>query len=114
MQIHGDADELPSIIGLFFTFVFGAVMLGYTILKFEILVNRTEADMMSTVREAYYDSDFVIDASQNLNIAVAFTAYDNERESELDPSIAELIIHYRSWKLDEKSGKVKNEIGRLN
>ena len=36
-----------------------------------------------------------------MNFAIAFTAYDNERESILDPSYGRLIFNHYSWGPDQ-------------
>ena len=56
---------------------------------------------MTIEREAFYDVDYVMDMSKNFNFAVAFTAYDNERENILDPSIGELVFKANQWGYDE-------------
>ena len=78
---------LPSIMGVIFTLLLMAVFLSYIWIKCNTLIMKTDIDILSTVIEAAFDSDYTFDASKGLNIAVAFTAYDDEREQILDPSI---------------------------
>ena len=68
--------------------------------------------LMSNTKEFFYDSDYVMDTSKFLNFAVALTGYDNEHESILDPSIAELVFFAKEWDTDD-AGQVYEKITRL-
>ena len=63
---------------------------------------------MTIEREKFYDVDDVMDMSQNFNFAVAFTAYDNERENIIDPSIGDLVFIANQWGVNE-DGEVYEE-----
>ena len=62
--------------------------------------------MMSTTKEYYYDTDYVMDRSKFLNLAVALSGFDNEHENILDPSIAELKFYADSWDVDDAGNLV--------
>ena len=42
-----------------------------------------------------------MDMSKGLYFALALTAYDNERESVLDPSIAEIVFYEYEWGIND-------------
>lgn len=52
--------------------------------------------MSSTQRQAI-GTDVIFDASKGLNVAIAFTAFDNEQENILDPSYGELVFREYKW-----------------
>ena len=87
MKLDDGMLGLPSIMGVIFTLLLMTVFLSFIYLKCKTLIMRTEVDILSTVIEAAFDADYIFDASKGMNIAVAFTAYDDEREQLLDPSI---------------------------
>ena len=53
-----------------------------------------------------------MNVTQDFNFAVAFTAYDNERENILDPSIGELVYKAYQWGYDD-NGDVYEELVTL-
>ena len=52
--------------------------------------------MTTTQQRAYLPTD-TFSFGNGLNIAVAFTAYDNDESFQLDPSYGEIIFHAYSW-----------------
>ena len=56
---------------------------------------------MSSVQYSFFDETEVFDFSQGLNLAIAFSAFDNEIEPILDKSIGEIIFLAYSWGNDE-------------
>ena len=58
-------------------------------------------DILQTTIEGYYPEEYVFTWDNGFNVAVAFTAYDNERENILDPSIADLGFYASKWGVDE-------------
>ena len=53
--------------------------------------------MLSAVLDYYYDEDFTFNYNNGFNIAVAFTAYDDETEWILDDSYGEIVFNAFSW-----------------
>ena len=53
-----------------------------------------------------FDHNYVFDAEQGLELAVGFTAYDNNREWILDKSIGELAFIAYEWGEDKETGDV--------
>ena len=54
-------------------------------------------DVKTTLNYNYVSSSYVFDAEKGLDIAVAFTAYDNEEEIILDKTIGELAFFAYEW-----------------
>ena len=76
------------------------------------MIYRPDNVLMSNTKDFFYDSDYVMDTSKFLNFAVALTGFDNERESILDPSIAELVFFAKEWDTDD-AGQVYEKIVKL-
>ena len=72
-------------------------MFLYTMLKVNVLVYKTEIDILATKLDYYYDESFVFDYSMGFNIAVAFTGYNNVKEYEIDKSIGEVVFEEYAW-----------------
>ena len=97
MDIHEGVRTLPSSLGVFLTIIVFCLMTGYTVQKANIWIKKDETEMMSIRKELYYGPDYVMDMSKGMYFAVALSAYDNERESNLDPSIAEIVFQEYEW-----------------
>ena len=54
-------------------------------------------DVKTTMNYNYISSNYVFDAEKGLDMAVAFSAYDNEKENILDKSIGELAFFAYEW-----------------
>ena len=59
-----------------------------------------------TSNQQYLDHTFVFGAEQGLELAIAFTAYDNSREIILDKSIGELVFIAYEWGENVDTGDV--------
>lgn len=90
MKLSSGVTGLPTIAGAFVSIVIYILMVGYVVQKSSIMLLRSDNEMMSIEKEFFYDDLDVMDSSQFLNVAVAFTGYDNDQENLLDPSIGEL------------------------
>ena len=55
-------------------------------------------DVFETYNDAYYNYTYRFD---HLDFAVAFTAFENDEDSTLDPTIGELVITEFTWGFDE-------------
>ena len=92
MKLDAGVEALPSKAGFFFTILLSIVVIGYATVKADVLMYKKDIDIMSVVKRDFYAPEEPFDYSDGLNIAVAFTAYDDETEPILDPSIGELIF----------------------
>ena len=57
----------------------------YLYQKFEVMMGRKGVDLQSAFMEKFFTEYDEFGYDQGLNFAVAFTAYNNEREPILDP-----------------------------
>ena len=63
--------------GVFLTLIVLFLMTGYIVQKTNIWIAKDETDMMSSIKEMHYDSDYVMDTSKGMFFALAFTGFDN-------------------------------------
>ena len=91
-------ESLPSAAGLFFTVLLYLIVGGYTLQKIEVMISKRGLETMSVVKTNFYDDSYVFDQEQGLDIAVAFTDFDNERDNILDPSIGKFVFVVEEWK----------------
>ena len=73
----------------------------YAVQKFDVIISKKDVDILSSMRDSWFDENFKFTYNKGLNIAVAFTAFDNEREWMLDPSYGSLIINSYTWGVDK-------------
>lgn len=73
----------------------------YAYLKFDVLRNKKDVNVLSTIKDSYFTDDDHFSYEQGLNIAVAFTAYDSERDPILIPQIGEIVINQYKWGFNE-------------
>ena len=88
-------------LGSIFSLCLIIVLLGYSYQKVQIFYEKRKIDILQTMIEGYYPEEYVFTWDSGFNLAVAFTAYDNERENILDPSIGDFNFYATSWGADE-------------
>ena len=101
MKLDHNKSELRSIVGSIFTMLYFTIFVTYSVLKFEVFVNKTDVDIMMSTEAEYFTPDDQFGFEQGLNLAVAFTAYDSVREPILDESIGRLVFNKYEWGTDE-------------
>ena len=101
MKLDKGLQHLPTYTGLCFSVFLAIAMILYIMLKLNVLIYKTEIDILATKLDYYYDESFVFDHSNGLAVAVAFTGWNNNREYELDKSIGEFIFINYEWGYDE-------------
>ena len=92
MKLHDGVDKLPTLSGLTFSVLLVLIMIGYTFQKIDILQNRRDFSIFSTVKENFYDKDFEINAENGMKIGLGLTAFDNNVENTLDPAMVEIVF----------------------
>jgi len=60
------------------TLILLALIGVYAWLKIDVLINQRDVNILSTTNQLSYADDDIFSFDNGLNIAVAFTAYDNE------------------------------------
>ena len=112
MSISRGVYQLPSRIGVLLTLFISTILIVYTGFKMNIMIEKKDNIMFSTIKEFYYDQDYVMDSSKYFNLAFALTGFDNEHESVLDPSIAEIEFIAYEWDVFEDGDN--DDFGHLN
>ena len=101
MKLDKHRHAVNSSIGSFFSFVMIVVVLAYTYIKTDVWLNKKDVDIRSYTQRQAHGADMIFDASKGLNIAIAFTAYDNVEENILDPSYGEIVFREYTWGTDD-------------
>ena len=101
MSISKGVYQLPSRIGVLLTLFISTILIVYTGFKMNIMIEKNDNIMYSTTKEFYYAHDYVMDSSKYFYFAFALTGFDNEQESILDPSIAEIKFIAYEWDMYE-------------
>ena len=90
-------ESLPSAAGVFFTVLLYFVVGGYTLQKCGVMITRKGVESMSVEKTSFYPESYIFDLEQGLDIAVAFTDINSEREYSLDPSFGSLLFAITEW-----------------
>ena len=89
---------MNTVCGALVTIFVISLLVSFTILKAEVLLNRKDVDVLSTTNDRFFTPDDVINYEDNgFNIATAFTSYDTSEEDILDPSFGELVFKHYYW-----------------
>ena len=78
--------------GTLLTIVIFIIIAAYAYQKTDVWLTKKDIDIVSSVEHNFYAEDHVFDYNQGLNLAMAFTAYDDETEPILDKSYGEIIF----------------------
>ena len=97
MSLEDGKDQVNSYMGSICTLFLFMLICMYGYQKMDVLVAKKDVDMLSAVLDYYYDEDFTFNYNNGFNIAVAFTAYDDETEWILDDSYGEIVFNAFSW-----------------
>ena len=97
MKLEDGNDKLQTVMGSLCSIILLLITLFYAYLKFDVLRNKKDVNVLSTIKDSFFTDADHFSYKEGLNIAVAFTAYDNERNPILDPTIGELVINEYSW-----------------
>ena len=96
-KLNGDNTVVQSYVGSVCTLMIFLVTILYALQKMDVIISKKDVDILSTVKEGFFDDDYVFSHENGLGIAVAFTGYNNEREWSLDPSYGNLVFNSFSW-----------------
>ena len=99
MKLEGD-DSLKSYLGTMCSVLMMMITAVYAYMKLVILIHKKDTNILSVTSDLYFTDDDVFRYSDGLNIAVAFTAYDSEREWILDKSYGEILFNEYKWGTD--------------
>ena len=92
MKLDQGVTSLNTWSGLVLTIILGLIIVSYSIQKINVLRLRQATDILENELDAFFNYQDVFDyENHGLNLAFAFTAYDNSTEPNLDPTIGELV-----------------------
>lgn len=92
--------SLNSFVGSLVSIILFLTLLNFAYLKADVLINKKDVDVLSTVNDRFFTPDDQITYSDNgFNIAAAFTAYDSDTEYILDATYGELVFKHYFWGL---------------
>ena len=66
------------------------------------MINHKDINIIATMKRMAYGEADLFSFEDGFNIAVAFTAYDNEQEWTLEPKYGELYFDAYSWGTDDE------------
>ena len=92
MHLDKGQSELKSILGAFFSMFVIVVMLLYTNLKLDVLINKKDIDVLSVVQENFFSPTDNFTYTDGFNIAVGFSDYEKSDNLILDPTYGDLLI----------------------
>lgn len=69
--------KLKTTSGLCFTILLFLIMASFALQKSYLMIIKKYIDVKTTLNYNYLSSTYVFDAEKGLDLAVAFTAYDN-------------------------------------
>ena len=78
------------------------ILIFYAGLQLMRLTGFGEPQIMLSVRDSYYDTDFEFSSDDGLMIAFGLTHYDGNQEPVEDPTYGILNGYYKSWGILEK------------
>ena len=87
--------------GTFCTLIWVAIIVMFAWQKTDILINKKSVSILSTTKDLYYSDQDEFKFKDGLNIAVAFTAFDNVTEWSLNPRMGELVITSYEWGIED-------------
>ena len=83
--------------GFAFTLLLVLIIGTYAAQKVSVLMGRSDVDVFETELISYFDETYSFGAESHLNLAVAFTSFDDVEEPILDPKIGELTFKAYEW-----------------
>ena len=105
MRLDAGNESLNSVFGSLLSFLLFVVVLMFAYLKADVLWNKKDVDILSTVNDNFFTPDtpgYIINYKDNdFNVAAAFTAFDSETEEILDPTYGELVFKRYFWGVQE-------------
>ena len=85
MKLSQGQTALPSIMGTLLSFIYFGLVIGYTVLKFDILINRKDVNITLSTTDTHFSDSYSFTGKNGFNIAVALSSFSSNKESELLP-----------------------------
>ena len=113
MKLDGGQSHLKSWMGSLCTLIILIVVIAYSVQKMDVLINKKDVNVLSTIHKLYFDEDYTFCYENGLNLAVAFTAYDDQQEWVLDRRYGELVFQAYTWG-EDANGTYFSKNERIN
>ena len=97
MRLDAGKQSLNSIGGTLMSLLLVATLIFYAQLKFDVLINKKDVDVLSSIYENVFTADDEFGYQNGFNVAAAFTAYDSGTEYILDETYGELVFKHYYW-----------------
>ena len=105
MKIDRGHSIISTTVGAIFSIILFIVVGLYTLQKTNIMINKTDDYVMTSIEDSFFSLDYSFGFEQGFNIAVAFTAFDNEKEDILRPDIGRIVYRQYAWGVDADQNK---------
>ena len=70
---------MTTSVGSIFSIILFIIVGMYTFQKANIMIRREDDYVMTSTQDSFFDLDYKFDFEKGFNIAVAFTAFDNNK-----------------------------------
>ena len=97
MKLDRENSTLKTSVGSLFTVIVHLVLFLYAYIQIDVWIHKKDVDIMATKLIDHLPYDYIFDHDQGLNLAIAFTSYDNNPEPILDKSYGELVFKAYEW-----------------
>ena len=97
MRIDKSNKETTSIVGGICSVLLTLMIITYGYLKSDVLINKKDVDILSTVNEYFFSEEEVFNHENGFAFAVALTGYDGNSDSILEPEYGELQFNHFKW-----------------
>lgn len=97
MKIDDTNTEIKSSMGAFCSIILILVVSSFMYQKVDIWLQREDVDVWSATQSHHFPTDYQFTHEMGLNIAFAFSGYDNIEEDILDPSYGSLVFTTYEW-----------------
>ena len=101
MKLDKENETLQTSIGSILTLIIYLIVSAYAYVKIEVWITKNDNDIMQSTQDGFFDTDYVFDFEQGLNVAIAFTDYSNDMEPILKESFGRIVFRAYEWGIDE-------------
>ena len=102
MKLDKRKSILNTSVGCHITIIAYIVILMYTLVKFNVWIEKKDISIMATKLTDALPDGYTFSYEQGLNIAIAFTGFDNNIEPILDKSYGHLVFKEYAFGKDEE------------
>ena len=104
MKLDKENSTLKTSVGSIVSILVYLIVILYAWVKVDVWFKKKDVDIMATKLTDYLPYNYIFDHDQGLNLAIAFTSFDNNPNPILDKSYGELVVNAYEWG-DDENGK---------